>query len=121
MKRFSVIVFIILITSAVTFAQNKITGKVISKRDGNAIPEAIISVKDIPNIAVMSNSEGYFTIIVPDNAKILEVSAKGYKTKTEVIDQRKVIVFELNPDVNPNKFNKNKYTRVKATKESNLK
>lgn len=56
-----------------------ITGRVTDANDGGAIPGAIVAIKGL-SITTLTNSQGYFRIKVPVNAK-LTIKLIGYQTK----------------------------------------
>jgi TonB-linked SusC/RagA family outer membrane protein len=59
-------------------AQKTVTGKVTNKTDNQPIPGASVQVRGT-NIGTQTNTEGNFTINVPDDNSVLTVSVIGYE------------------------------------------
>lgn len=58
----------------------KISGTIVDS-DGNSLPGVSVIVKEKATIGTVSNSDGYFTLNIPNNAKTLIFSFLGYKTQ----------------------------------------
>ena len=71
--------FILLLSNTSIFSQN-ITARLIDKNSQNPIPFAAIKTAEFDG--VISNEEGYFTIIENKDKKEITISCLGYKNKT---------------------------------------
>lgn len=83
-------------TLAVKVSQKSISGKVTGETN-EALPGASIIVKGT-TIGTTSDSQGNFTLSVPDDAQILVISFIGYATKEISIGTQTVIDIKLEPD-----------------------
>ncbi|MBL0356639.1 MAG: SusC/RagA family TonB-linked outer membrane protein [Chitinophagaceae bacterium] len=89
--------FLLLLISTVSWAQNKtVTGRVIDDK-GNAISQASILVKGTQN-GTVTNEKGEFTISIPSTAQTLVISSVGYGTTQVPINGRTTIEVILKPD-----------------------
>ena len=73
--------FILLLSNTSIFSQN-ITARLIDKTSQNPIPFAAIKTAEFDG--VISNEEGYFTIIENKDKKEITISCLGYKKKPSV-------------------------------------
>lgn len=78
--------FILLLSNTSIFSQN-ITARLIDKTSQNPIPFAAIKTAEFDG--VISNEEGYFTIIENKDKKEITISCLGYKNKTISIQEIK--------------------------------
>ncbi|OQX72127.1 MAG: hypothetical protein B6D61_15060 [Bacteroidetes bacterium 4484_249] len=76
-------------------AQINVNGKVTDAKNGDPIPGVSISVKNFTEVAVLTDSEGNYTITVPEGGTTLIFNYFGMKTKTVEINNRTVIDVEL--------------------------
>jgi TonB-linked SusC/RagA family outer membrane protein len=76
----------------------QITGKVTSLEDETEIPGVTIQVKG-SSIGTLSNNDGTYSIIVPQNAEILIFSFVGFKTLEVPIESKQVIDAVLEKDM----------------------
>ena len=77
LKLFFALFTCICFSSSDAFAQRSVSGSV-KDASGNVLPGATITVKG-KRTSTTSNSDGAFTIIVPDNNSTLVVSYVGYQ------------------------------------------
>lgn len=85
-----------LLIAGVGFAQTKVTGKVISSEDGS--PAIVtVSVKGTTTGAY-TDSEGRYTITVPNNQSVLVFAGIGYTTTEITVNGRTVIDVTVSPD-----------------------
>ncbi|MCD6556814.1 MAG: carboxypeptidase-like regulatory domain-containing protein, partial [Bacteroidales bacterium] len=76
-------------------AQINVNGKVTDAKNGDPIPGVSISVKNFTEVAVLTDSEGNYTITVPEGGTTLIFNYFGMKTKTVEINNRTVLDVEL--------------------------
>lgn len=89
------IAFSVLLFSCVSaFSQKMVTGKVTNKADNHSIPGASIQVKGT-NIGTQTNSEGEFSINVPNSNSVLAVSIVGYETEEMPVGGSSTLNFSL--------------------------
>ncbi len=88
-------VFIVTISSAI--AQKTISGTVTGE-DGSRLPGVTVLVKGTTTGAV-TNTDGYYSFALPDNAKILQFSFIGMKTQEIEIGNQSTIDVTMKPDV----------------------
>ena len=80
------------------YAQNRtITGTVVAREDGLAIPGVTVKVKGT-SIGTQTNTTGKFSLSVPASAKTLEVSFLGFQTAEYAIPSNGVINASLSAD-----------------------
>ncbi len=77
MKR-SLLLLVIALTTASAFAQRRIEGRVSDSSTGEALVGATITVKGA-NSGTTSNTDGSFTLSVPNDEAVLSVSYTGYE------------------------------------------
>ncbi|MCK4677285.1 MAG: SusC/RagA family TonB-linked outer membrane protein [Bacteroidales bacterium] len=93
---FSLILFLCL---QVALAQTReITGTITGADDGIAIPGVSVVVRGT-TIGTITNAEGYYSLDVPESARILMFTFIGMKTVEETIGDRSVIDIVLEIDV----------------------
>jgi hypothetical protein len=93
---FSLILFICL---QVALAQTReITGTVTGADDGTAIPGVSVVVRGT-TIGTITDTEGFYSLDVPESARILMFTFIGMKTVEETIGDRSVIDIVLETDV----------------------
>jgi TonB-linked SusC/RagA family outer membrane protein len=98
MKKLLFIVLALCIGATSLLAQTKrITGKVSSAVDDTPIPGVSVSVKGTTT-GTISNADGEYSLIVPDNASALVFSFVGMKTQ-EVPISGSVINITMEPDI----------------------
>lgn len=84
--------------SSITFAQSKISGKVIDAKTQEGVPGASIKVKN-SNIGAISDFEGNFSINAEKNA-VLMVSFIGYSTKEISVNSQEKLTISLEESSN---------------------
>lgn len=96
MKKIFFLLFTILLSVGVSYAQTKVTGKVISSEDG--LPAIVtVSVKGTTTGAY-TDGEGKYSITVPNNQAILVFSGIGYTAVEVPVNGRAVIDVTIKPD-----------------------
>jgi TonB-linked SusC/RagA family outer membrane protein len=75
--RLSCMLFSLLLSTTLVFAQGKVTGRVINKTDNQPVPGATITLKGTKTIA-QSGADGAFSITISGNAGTLVITAVGY-------------------------------------------
>src|ERR1700760_1777350 len=75
--KFGCMVFSLLLSTTLVFAQGKVTGRVINKADNQPVPGATITLKGTKTIA-QSGGDGSFSITISGNAGTLVVTAVGF-------------------------------------------
>lgn len=93
-KRFISGCMALLLYSAATFAQSKITGKVVSSEDGQPIVGASVIVKGT-KIGTVTNLDGSFTINAKD-AKTLRISYLGMEPTEMAVSPNMQVVLKPN-------------------------
>ncbi|RDC64937.1 TonB-dependent receptor SusC [Adhaeribacter pallidiroseus] len=96
MLRFTCFVLIFFWTTAFTFAQTAISGK-ISDEKGEGIPGATVLVKGT-TAGATTDPNGSFTLNAPNGTGVLVVSFIGYQTKEVPINNQSTINVTLAPD-----------------------
>lgn len=96
MNRFLRLVTVLLFGVALTAeAQEvKISGKVISAKDGTALPGVNIKIKDT-SLGTTTDADGSFTLVARSPQDVLVFSFIGYKPKEELVGQRTTIDVQL--------------------------
>ncbi|MER0438794.1 TonB-dependent receptor [Emticicia sp. W12TSBA100-4] len=84
--------------SSITYAQHKITGKVIDAKTQEGVPGASIKVKNL-NTGAISDFEGNFSINAEKNA-VLVVSFIGYSTKEVIVNGQERLTIGLEESSN---------------------
>lgn len=82
-------------TAASVTQEISVQGRVTVKGSGEALPGVTVQVKGIPGRGTTTNSEGRYTISVPDNNAVLVFSFLGYAAKEEQVNGRKDISIEM--------------------------
>ena len=101
MKNF-IAFFILLLSNTSIFSQN-ITARLIDKTSQNPIPFAAIKTAEFDG--VISNEEGYFTIIENKDKNEITISCLGYKNKTISIQEIKSLNFLITLEESINELN----------------
>ncbi len=89
---------LLMFLSSITFAQSKISGKVIDAKTQEGVPGASIKVKNL-NIGAISDFEGNFSINAEKNA-VLVVSFIGYSTKEVIVNGQEKLTIGLEESSN---------------------
>jgi iron complex outermembrane receptor protein len=88
MKKYLVALFLLCIgigfTTVATAQQFTLTGKVLDKSTGKALPGASVYLPEIKK-GTIANKEGVFTLTIEAGAHVLEISYVGYATDVENI------------------------------------
>jgi len=79
MRKMLIMLTLLLFSSGVLLAQKTISGKVTDER-GEPIPNASVTVKGTTN-GTITNNDGVFSFTVPQNAKILLISAVDFSSQ----------------------------------------
>jgi len=96
MKKIFFLLFTFLLTVGVSYAQTKVTGKVISSEDG--LPAIVtVSVKGT-TAGAYTDGEGKYSITVPNNQAVLVFAGIGYTTVEVPVNGRAVIDVTIKPD-----------------------
>lgn len=80
----------------VALAQTTITGKITDAVDGTELIGANIVIKGQSNLGTISDFDGKYSLVVPDNATTLIFSYTGYSTIEVPIEGRQIIDVVLN-------------------------
>ena len=73
-------VIMLLLVAQISFAQNKVTGKVTGSVDGQGVQGATVAAKGT-RTAVQTNADGSFSITLPSGATILVISSVGFASQ----------------------------------------
>ena len=85
---------VFLLVTNILLAQKTITGTITDENTSQPVAGSTISVKG-SKVATQTNSEGNFTISVPDGATRLTVSSVGFETRDILISGRDNISLSL--------------------------
>lgn len=97
-KRLSFAAALVLIFASVTLAQERVvTGKV-TDEDSNGMPGVNVLIKGTTQ-GTATDSDGNFSISVPNDQSVLVVSFVGYSTTEIPVGSRTSINFQMKPDV----------------------
>jgi TonB-dependent starch-binding outer membrane protein SusC len=91
-KKRSILTFMtyfIILSSALS--QSKIIGSIIDGASGDPLIGAVVSSKEFPQSAVISDIDGKYEITVPDGTTALLFDLVGYNQVTQTIDGRSII------------------------------
>ena len=102
MKRLIFFCIATILGISLSSAQSTISGTVKSKTNGQAVLNALITVKDSKEAPVATDNNGKFTIKVPSNTVTLNVEAKGYQMKSVSIEKSTILDIVLTPEVDKN-------------------
>ncbi len=80
MKKFTILLVMLLLTAMQVLAQRTITGKVSSSDDGMGIPGVTVLIKG-SSTGVLTNLDGNYSINIPKDAIALQFSFVGMKTQ----------------------------------------
>ena len=78
--------------------EKTITGTVMDLADNTALPGVNIIAKGT-SVGGVTDVDGNYRIVIPDDAQVLVFSSVGYETEEVVIGNRSVIDMELAPDI----------------------
>ena len=81
MKRVSLIFASLFLFVGLAMAQTKITGTVLSQEDGQPLIGAAVKIVDT-GTGMMTNANGQFTVVLPSDNDLIEISYLGYESKT---------------------------------------
>lgn len=99
MRKILLLGLMLLVGSAVAFAQNRvITGTVISTEDNLGVPGATVLVKGT-TIGTATDLDGKYSISVPAGSNVLVFSFVGLSPQEVTIGNQSTINVELDPDV----------------------
>lgn len=93
-KRYSLVLFLVLLWSGLTYAQSTINGKVTDAQTGEALIGANVLVKETGD-GVITNLDGEYTITVNEGATTLVFSYTGYGTQEIPINGQTTIDIKL--------------------------
>ena len=89
-KFFRILILLITLGSAVTYAQQRVTGTV--SDDSGVLSGVVVILKDAPvTTGVTTDINGTYSIEVPDENAVLEFQCLGYKDCSETVGRRSVI------------------------------
>ncbi len=98
MKKF-LLLFFALVFALAGFAQDRvITGRIVAKEDGSALPGVNVLVKGT-TVGTVTDVDGNFRVSVSSNDATLVFSFIGYQTQELVVGDRTVIDLQLDTDV----------------------
>jgi iron complex outermembrane receptor protein len=83
------IIIVLILTSHVLNAQNKLTGRITDQKTGEAIAGATIYIPELKTGAIADGNGGYTIDNLPKATVIVQVSFLGYKSVVEKIDLSK--------------------------------
>ncbi len=87
MKKLVLSLFILCTITVAAFAQERtVTGTIKASEDGLPIPGASVRVKEATTVGTTTGVDGKFTLKVPANARVLQVSYLGYVTQEVAIN-----------------------------------
>src|SRR5205814_1310846 len=93
------LLFFALMFAFAGFAQDHvITGRIVAKEDGSALPGVNVLVKG-STIGTVTDADGNFRVSVPSTDATLVFSFIGYQTQELVAGDRTVIDLQLDTDV----------------------
>ncbi|MDH5367868.1 MAG: von Willebrand factor type A domain-containing protein [Cyclobacteriaceae bacterium] len=100
MKRLSVLIMILMLGMACTTEakERKISGKVISAEDASALPGVNVVIKGTTN-GTITDVNGAYEIIVPDQGGVLIFSFVGLITEEVTIGEKTIINVAMSADV----------------------
>lgn len=84
--------------TCIAFAQKTVTGKITSTEDGLAVIGATILIKGT-SVGEVTDFDGKYSIIVPNEDAVLVVAFTGLKTIEERVGDRTEINFEMQSDI----------------------
>ncbi len=88
---------VLLLYASVSYAQTRVTGRVISGEDGAAIPGANILVKGTA-LGTITDAEGNFSVEVSSSDAVLTISFVGYKTQDVALAGQTTVDVTLESD-----------------------
>src|SRR4051812_48506037 len=98
MKKF-LLLFFALVFALAGFAQDRvITGRIVAKEDGSALPGVNVLVKGT-TAGTVTDVDGNFRVSVSSNNATLVFSFIGYQTQELVVGDRTIIDLQLDTDV----------------------
>ncbi|OBQ55331.1 carboxypeptidase-like regulatory domain-containing protein [Tamlana sp. s12] len=97
--KYLLLLLLLNVTSFISYSQN-FSAQIVAEDDKKAIPYA--TVKTNVNTGVISNEEGFFTLIISDSITSLTISCLGFEQKTIPVDQIKTehAIIELKTAIN---------------------
>ncbi|WP_194777391.1 SusC/RagA family TonB-linked outer membrane protein [Pararhodonellum marinum] len=96
-KKLSVLLVLLLFSSAMVLAQRTVTGQ-ITDEFGEGLPGVTVLLKGTTT-GTATDIEGNYSLNVPSNESILVFSFVGYLNKEEVVGNRTIVSVAMNPDV----------------------
>src|SRR5258705_8174824 len=87
-------IIMLLLIAQISFAQNRITGKVTDSKDGSAVAGATVSAKGT-RTATQTTADGSFSISVPAGTTILVISSVGFGTQEVSVEGKTSIDVSL--------------------------
>ncbi len=94
MKRLTLFIIVILSGFFVS-GQINVSGKVTDALSGNTIPGVSVIVKDFNDVATFTDTEGNYSIRVPEGGKTLIFMYVGMKTESVEINNQKIINVQM--------------------------
>jgi TonB-linked SusC/RagA family outer membrane protein len=98
MRKFALMLVLLIFAGVQVMAQTTITGVVTSAEDGQPIPGAAVQVKGTTT-GVTTDIDGRYSLRVPANAQVLQFSFVGMTTKDVTIGTQTVINVVLETDI----------------------
>lgn len=93
-----IIVAIVALQSAPSFAQSLVSGKVTDANDGTGLPGVTIQLKGSPTVGTITGLDGSYSLNVPENSTLI-FSYIGYVTEEVLVGDRTIIDVPLAIDV----------------------
>ena len=90
---------LMLITTALSAQERRVSGKVVGAADQIAIPNVNVFAKGT-NAGIATDLDGRYSLIVPQGATVLVFRAVGYVTKEVTIGTQTTIDVQLTEDAN---------------------
>lgn len=99
MKKTLSLILTIFVASVMAFAQNRVTGVVLSSEDGSPVSGAFITVVGNSSLYATTDVNGKFTFnSLPASAKTLEVSVLGMETKSVAVAPNLIIELDVDKE-----------------------
>ncbi|MBV2247288.1 MAG: SusC/RagA family TonB-linked outer membrane protein [Lentimicrobium sp.] len=94
-KLFATLVLIITLLESVFAQQRVVTGTITSASDGLTLPGVTVMVKEVKNVGTITDTEGKYSIVLPNGAETLVFSFVGMETTSVKIGTSSVINVKL--------------------------
>jgi TonB-linked SusC/RagA family outer membrane protein len=98
-KLYATLVIIITMLGSIFAQQRVITGTITSASDGLTLPGVTVTVKEVKNVGTISDTDGKYSLKVPENATALTFSFVGMITQTVKLGAGNVVNVAMEPSV----------------------